>query len=108
MDLPLPILLLYRNGERGAQHTGYGRARQMGIRARARGADQARFAVSAPGPVAYTLLRAHETEAYLACRLLLEKKNANMGDHVYRVQLGYKLLIVKKKTVEKSTEIKGL
>ena len=27
-----------------------------------------------PGPVSYTHLRAHETEADLVCRLLLEKK----------------------------------
>ena len=28
------------------------------------------------GPVSYTHLRAHETDSYLVCRLLLEKKNA--------------------------------
>src|SRR5665647_1519379 len=27
-----------------------------------------------PGPVSYTHLRAHETDSYLVCRLLLEKK----------------------------------
>src|SRR5664279_1936327 len=27
------------------------------------------------GPVSYTHLRAHETDSYLVCRLLLEKKN---------------------------------
>ena len=29
----------------------------------------------APAPVSYTHLRAHETDSYLVCRLLLEKKN---------------------------------
>src|SRR5680860_1749174 len=29
------------------------------------------------GPVSYTHLRAHETDSYLVCRLLLEKKNKN-------------------------------
>src|SRR5680860_633090 len=28
-----------------------------------------------PAPVSYTHLRAHETDSYLVCRLLLEKKN---------------------------------
>src|SRR5665647_1575222 len=28
-------------------------------------------------PVSYTHLRAHETDSYLVCRLLLEKKNTN-------------------------------
>src|SRR5665647_2329805 len=35
-------------------------------------ADQ--FKGSAPTPVSYTHLRAHETDSYLVCRLLLEKK----------------------------------
>ena len=30
--------------------------------------------VEGPGPVSYTHLRAHETDSYLVCRLLLEKK----------------------------------
>src|SRR5664279_935758 len=30
--------------------------------------------VQVPGPVSYTHLRAHETDSYLVCRLLLEKK----------------------------------
>src|SRR5680860_1742790 len=29
------------------------------------------------GPVSYTHLRAHETDSYLVCRLLLEKKKKN-------------------------------
>src|SRR5680860_1815441 len=29
------------------------------------------------GPVSYTHLRAHETDSYLVCRLLLEKKKTN-------------------------------
>src|SRR5680860_1798978 len=29
------------------------------------------------GPVSYTHLRAHETDSYLVCRLLLEKKKNN-------------------------------
>src|SRR5680860_1604243 len=31
-------------------------------------------ATQAPTPVSYTHLRAHETDSYLVCRLLLEKK----------------------------------
>src|SRR5680860_738230 len=34
----------------------------------------ARFCVVGPHPVSYTHLRAHETDSYLVCRLLLEKK----------------------------------
>src|SRR5680860_1870187 len=30
-----------------------------------------------PRPVSYTHLRAHETDSYLVCRLLLEKKKKN-------------------------------
>src|SRR5665647_3769140 len=30
-----------------------------------------------PDPVSYTHLRAHETDSYLVCRLLLEKKKKN-------------------------------
>ena len=32
-------------------------------------------------PVSYTHLRAHETDSYLVCRLLLEKKNCCIGTH---------------------------
>ena len=32
-------------------------------------------AVNCTAPVSYTHLRAHETDSYLVCRLLLEKKN---------------------------------
>ena len=32
------------------------------------------------GAVSYTHLRAHETDSYLVCRLLLEKKILNVGD----------------------------
>ena len=31
-------------------------------------------------PVSYTHLRAHETDSYLVCRLLLEKKKTNETD----------------------------
>src|SRR5665647_3813986 len=31
------------------------------------------------GPVSYTHLRAHETDSYLVCRLLLEKKKKDKG-----------------------------
>src|SRR5665647_3779594 len=31
------------------------------------------------GPVSYTHLRAHETDSYLVCRLLLEKKKKTRG-----------------------------
>ena len=33
------------------------------------------LAIAGCGPVSYTHLRAHETDSYLVCRLLLEKKN---------------------------------
>src|SRR5680860_805426 len=33
--------------------------------------------ITAPTPVSYTHLRAHETDSYLVCRLLLEKKKNN-------------------------------
>ena len=33
------------------------------------------FGENTPGAVSYTHLRAHETDSYLVCRLLLEKKN---------------------------------
>ena len=33
--------------------------------------------VDLPEPVSYTHLRAHETDSYLVCRLLLEKKKKN-------------------------------
>ena len=33
-------------------------------------------------PVSYTHLRAHETVLDIVCRLLLEKKNNNLSDHV--------------------------
>ena len=32
--------------------------------------------IDTPGPVSYTHLRAHETDSYLVCRLLLEKKKS--------------------------------
>src|SRR5665647_3844493 len=32
-------------------------------------------------PVSYTHLRAHETDSYLVCRLLLEKKKNNKNSH---------------------------
>ena len=35
-----------------------------------------------PAPVSYTHLRAHETDSYLVCRLLLEKKKKNPHTHV--------------------------
>src|SRR5665647_3884752 len=41
------------------------------------GRFHARVAAASPGPlkpVSYTHLRAHETDSYLVCRLLLEKK----------------------------------
>ena len=31
--------------------------------------------------VSYTHLRAHETDSYLVCRLLLEKKNSSQGSN---------------------------
>src|SRR5680860_769941 len=34
-----------------------------------------------PHPVSYTHLRAHETDSYLVCRLLLEKKKKNIKTH---------------------------
>ena len=34
----------------------------------------AEFLIYTPMPVSYTHLRAHETDSYLVCRLLLEKK----------------------------------
>ncbi len=38
-------------------------------------ADERQFAARYPcSPVSYTHLRAHETDQYLVCRLLLEKK----------------------------------
>ena len=36
--------------------------------------QEAEFEVGAPESVSYTHLRAHETDSYLVCRLLLEKK----------------------------------
>src|SRR5680860_1606554 len=36
-----------------------------------------------PGAVSYTHLRAHETDSYLVCRLLLEKKKKNKSQHIY-------------------------
>ena len=44
------------------------------------------------GPVSYTHLRAHETDSYLVCRLLLEKKKKNnkqmcvCRDEIYKQQ----------------------
>src|SRR5665647_3742252 len=37
----------------------------------------ARHPTQCDGPVSYTHLRAHETDSYLVCRLLLEKKKKN-------------------------------
>src|SRR5665647_3890736 len=48
------------------------RGRPRCSRARAR---PGRGAAHRPPPVSYTHLRAHETDSYLVCRLLLEKKN---------------------------------
>src|SRR5665647_3738668 len=42
--------------------------------ARASGRAGICMATSGPGAVSYTHLRAHETDSYLVCRLLLEKK----------------------------------
>ena len=36
--------------------------------------------VSGDAPVSYTHLRAHETDQYLVCRLLLEKKKNHDGE----------------------------
>ena len=36
-------------------------------------AEETDSTIDCPSPVSYTHLRAHETEAYLVCRLLLEK-----------------------------------
>ena len=36
-------------------------------------------------PVSYTHLRAHETDSYLVCRLLLEKKKNTVSDKVKRM-----------------------
>src|SRR5664279_4953415 len=50
-----------RTGRRAhADHRGSGIAHRVGCRR--------------PEPVSYTHLRAHETDSYLVCRLLLEKK----------------------------------
>src|SRR5680860_1737554 len=38
------------------------------------GDDGTQHAMDCSGPVSYTHLRAHETDSYLVCRLLLEKK----------------------------------
>ena len=46
-----------------------------------------RFSMTCPLAVSYTHLRAHETDSYLVCRLLLEKKN--------------RLLLEKKKNTDK-------
>ena len=35
------------------------------------------FALGCPATVSYTHLRAHETDSYLVCRLLLEKKDVD-------------------------------
>ena len=36
------------------------------------------------GPVSYTHLRAHETDSYLVCRLLLEKKKTNTTESSFQ------------------------
>src|SRR5665647_587298 len=38
--------------------------------------DQHNNGIAVIGPVSYTHLRAHETDSYLVCRLLLEKKKS--------------------------------
>ena len=47
-------------------------------------------------PVSYTHLRAHETDSYLVCRLLLEKKNQT---HETRHDLVCRLQLEKKKKI---------
>src|SRR5665647_3876188 len=42
------------------------------------GQTRRRDAASTLRPVSYTHLRAHETDSYLVCRLLLEKKKKNL------------------------------
>ena len=40
-------------------------------------------------PVSYTHLRAHETDSYLVCRLLLEKKIRDGIDNIDMWRLGF-------------------
>src|SRR5680860_1760651 len=39
--------------------------------------NEPKFVLGRRSPVSYTHLRAHETDSYLVCRLLLEKKKQN-------------------------------
>ena len=45
--------------------------------------------------VSYTHLRAHETDSYLVCRLLLEKKN--ISEHTRLGMISYAVYCLKKK-----------